>query len=144
MDLVAEPLDSFGPKGDHIPCAEHLLQTSRLYPSVVPSDILLISRSRPVMTSTTSRSARARTRQGMVFRFRDADTRFGVSRRTTARLAKQLGMTETEVIHFAIAQLARDQLPGYEPDDAALTPKQLQRIKQLEPQGRMRVTESLF
>jgi hypothetical protein len=80
----------------------------------------------------------------MVFRFRDVDTRFGVSRRTTARLAKQLGMTETEVIHFAIAQLAREQLPTYEPDDAALSPKQLKRIKQLEPQGRMQTTERLF
>jgi hypothetical protein len=53
-------------------------------------------------------------------------------------------MTETEVIHFAIAQLAREQLPTYEPDDAALTPKQLKRIKQLEPQGRMQTTERLF
>jgi hypothetical protein len=96
------------------------------------------------MTSTSTRSSRTRLRQGIVFRFRDADTRFGVSRRTTTRLAKQLGMTETEVIHFAIAQLAREQLPAYEPDDGALTPKQLERIKQLEPQGRMRIAETLF
>ena len=80
----------------------------------------------------------------MVFRFRDADTRFGVSRRTTARLARQLGMTETEVIHFAIAQLAREQLPAYAPDDAALTSKQLARVKEMEPQGRMRTVENLF
>ena len=96
------------------------------------------------MPATPSRSSATRQRQGMVFRFRDTDTRFGVSRRTTARLAKQLGMTETEVIHFAIAQLAREQLPAYEPDDAALSSKQLDRIKKLEPQGRMRTVESLF
>ena len=96
------------------------------------------------MASNPTRSSAAHLRQGMVFRFRDADTRFGVSRRTTARLAKQLGMTETEVIHFAIAQLAREQLPTYEPDDAALTPKQLERIRRLEPQGRMRTAESLL
>ncbi len=96
------------------------------------------------MSSTTSRASASSLRQGMVFRFRDTDTRFGVSRRTTTRLAKQLGMTETEVIHFAIAQLAREQLPAYEPDDAALTSKQLDRIKKLEPQGRMRTAESLF
>ena len=96
------------------------------------------------MASTPARSSSARLRQGIVFRFRNADTRFGVSRRTTTRLAKQLGMTETEVIHFAIAQLAREQLPAYAPDDAALTPEQLERIKQLEPQGRMRNAESLF
>lgn len=96
------------------------------------------------MPSTPARASAPRLRQGMVFRFRDTDTRFGVSRRTTTRLAKQLGMTETEVIHFAIAQLAREQLPAYEADDAALSSKQLARIKQLEPQGRMRTTESLF
>jgi hypothetical protein len=96
------------------------------------------------MATSSARSPTARLRQGMVFRFRDTDTRFGVSRRTTARLAKRLGMTETEVIHFAIAQLAREQLPAYAPDDAALTRKQLDRIKQMEPQGRMRTTESLF
>lgn len=96
------------------------------------------------MPSTPTRSSAARPRQGMVFRFRDTDTRFGVSRRTTTRLAKHLGMTETEVIHFAIAQLAREQLPAYQADDATLSSKQLDRIKQLEPQGRLRTTESLF
>jgi hypothetical protein len=96
------------------------------------------------MASIPTRSSAARLRQGMVFRFRDTDTRFGVSRRTTTRLAKQLGMTETEVIHFAIAQLAREQLPAYQPDDAALTRKQMDRIRQMEPQGRMRAVETLF
>jgi hypothetical protein len=96
------------------------------------------------MASTPTRSSAARLRQGMVFRFRDTDTRFGVSRRTTTRLAKQLGMTETEVIHFAIAQLAREQLPAYQPDDAALTRKQMDRIRQMEPQSRMRAVETLF
>lgn len=96
------------------------------------------------MATTPHSSARSRLRQGIIFRFRDSDTRFGVSRRTAARLAKQLGMTETEVIHYAIAQLAREQLPAYEPDDTQLTPRQLKRIKQLEPQGRMRTTERLF
>ena len=96
------------------------------------------------MATNPNRSSSAHLRQGMVFRFRDTDTHFGVSRRTTARLARQLGMTETEVIHFAIAQLAREQLPAYAPDDAALTRKQLERIKQMEPQGRLRTVESLF
>ena len=96
------------------------------------------------MASTSARSSATSLRQGMVFRFRDVDTRFGVSRSTTTRLAKQLGMTETEVIHFAIAQLAQAQLPAYAPDDAALTHKQLEHIKRLEPQGRMKTLESLF
>jgi hypothetical protein len=90
------------------------------------------------------KAAPERTAKGMVFRFREADTRFGVSRATTARLAQHLGLTETEVIHFAIAQLAREQLPAYAPDDGALTKAQLARIKKLEPQGRFRADQSLF
>ena len=74
----------------------------------------------------------------------DGDTPFGVSRRTVKRLAKQLGRTETEVIHFAIAQLASALLPAYEPDDGALSAKQIDRIKRIEPQGRMWVGEALF
>ena len=96
------------------------------------------------MGPTSNRSSRPRAREGIVFRFREKDTRFGVSRRTAKRLAKLLGMTETEVIHFAIAQLASLQLPAYEPDEGALTPKQLERIRSLEPQGRMQVSEGLF
>ncbi len=96
------------------------------------------------MPTTPTGASAPRLRQGMVFRFRETDTRFGVSRRTTTRLAKHLGMSETEVIHFAIAQLAREQLPAHETDDAALSSKQLDRIKQIEPQGRMRTLESLF
>ena len=96
------------------------------------------------MGTASNRTTRARAPAGIVFRFREKDTRFGVSRRTAKRLAKQLGMTETEVIHFAIAQLAGVQLPAYEPDDGALTQKQLERIKSLVPQGRMQVREELF
>ena len=93
---------------------------------------------------TRTKNTPERTAKGMVFRFRDVDTRFGVSRSTTAKLAKHLGLTETEVIHFAVAQLAKEQLPAYAQDDGALTKAQLQRIQKLEPQGRFRPDESLF
>lgn len=39
--------------------------------------------------------------------------------------------------------MARDTLPAYEQDDGPLTDKQFARLKQMVPQGRMRVTTSL-
>jgi hypothetical protein len=53
-------------------------------------------------------------------------------------------MTETDVIHFAVARLAREELPGYAPDEGPLTDTQLRAILKLAPQGRMLVEESLF
>ena len=80
----------------------------------------------------------------MLFRFRDQDTAFGVTRKTTHDLAVQLGMSETQVLHVALAKMARDYLPGYEPDDGPLTSRQLAAIGRIVPQGKMKVTESLL
>ncbi len=80
----------------------------------------------------------------LLFRYRGRDTVAGVSRKTATRLAKTLGLTETQAIHLALARLAQETLPRYEPDEAPLTEKQLQAIKRLEPQGRLVVSEDLF
>jgi len=80
----------------------------------------------------------------LLFRYRGQDTPAGVSRKTAVRLATTLGLTETQAIHLALARLAQETLPRYEPDDGPLTAKQLKAIKRLEPQGRMEVSESLF
>ncbi len=80
----------------------------------------------------------------VLLRYRDADTAFGVSRGTATRLAGFLGMSETQVIHVALAQFARQTLPGYEVDNGPLTKAQQKAIEKLEPQGRMKVTKSLF
>lgn len=87
--------------------------------------------------------ARHRT-SNVILRYRDRDTRFGVSRKTTARLADALGLTETQVIHLALAELAARHLPGYEPDDGPVAKATLARIRKRVPQGRMTVDESLF
>ncbi len=58
----------------------------------------------------------------MILRYRERDTPFAVSRRTTTRLADTLGMTETQVIHLALAELAARHLPQYAPDDGPLKP----------------------
>jgi len=80
----------------------------------------------------------------LLFRYRGSDTVAGVSRKTATRLAKTLGLTETQAIHLALARLAQETLPRYEPDDAPLTEQQLTAIKRLEPQGRLGVSEDLF
>jgi hypothetical protein len=85
-----------------------------------------------------------KSQDAMLFRFRDQDTAFGVTRKTTHELAVQLGMSETQVLHVALAKMARDYLPAYEPDDGPLTSRQLAAIRKIVPQGKMKVTVSLL
>ena len=94
--------------------------------------------------SVSSTRRKASAPQGILLRYRDADTQYGVTRRTTSRLAKTLGMSETQVIHAALALFARQNLPAYEADDGPLTPAQQKAINERQPKGRMTVKESLF
>ncbi len=80
----------------------------------------------------------------VLLRYRESDSAFGVSRNTTAKLAETLGLSETQVIHVALAQFARQTLPNYEIDNDPLSNAQHKAIKKLVPQGRMKVTKSLF
>lgn len=91
----------------------------------------------------TSTSTRRRTRN-VILRYRERDTPFAVSRKTTTRLADTLGMTETQVIHLALAELAARHLPQYAPDDGPLKPATLSQIRKRVRQGRMTVDEKLF
>lgn len=81
---------------------------------------------------------------GVLLRYRDQDTAYGVTRKTTTRLAKTLGLSETQVVHIALANLARQTLPRYEPDDGPLTAEQLAAIDKLVPQGRLKHAKRLF
>lgn len=81
---------------------------------------------------------------GVLLRYRDKDTAFGVTRRTTTRLAQTLGLSETQVVHVALANLARQTLPRYEADNGPLTGRQMDAIDRLQPPGRMKVKKSLF
>jgi antitoxin component of RelBE/YafQ-DinJ toxin-antitoxin module len=100
------------------------------------------------MTTKTSiktrTSPRATVPGRLLFRYRGQDSVAGVSRKTAVRLAKALGLTETQAIHLALARLAKETLPRYEADDGPLTAAQMNAIKKLEPQGRMVASESLF
>ncbi|MGH8704175.1 MAG: hypothetical protein ACREUO_02035 [Burkholderiales bacterium] len=82
--------------------------------------------------TATKRSPRAGS--GILLRYRDKDTAYGVTRKTTTRLARTLGLSETQVVHVALANLARQALPRYEPDDGPLTDEQMAAIRKLVPQ----------
>jgi hypothetical protein len=96
------------------------------------------------MPSSQSGAKPADKVDAMLFRFRAQDTAFGVTRRTIQALAEQLGMSETQVLHVALARMARDTLPAYEPDNGPLTDKQLAALRRMVPQGKMKVTSSLL
>ena len=96
------------------------------------------------MRSKPSKAKSADKVNAMLFRFRAQDTAFGVTRRTTHALAEQLGMSETQVLHVALARMARDTLPAYEVDNGPLTDKQLAALRRIVPQGKMKVTSSLL
>lgn len=81
----------------------------------------------------------------IAFRYRSQDSSTGVTRATAQRLAAVLGVDETQVIHFALHELASKFLPHYEPDDGPLTPAQRQQIKKSAPKAKGgTVRSSLF
>jgi hypothetical protein len=81
---------------------------------------------------------------GLLLRYRDRDTAYGVTRKTATRLAQTLGLSETQVVHVALANLARQTLPRYEADSGPLTTEQLAAIDKIVPQGRLRPSKRLF
>jgi len=81
---------------------------------------------------------------GILLRYRDKDSAYGVSRATAVKLADTLGVSETQVIHVALAHLAKQTLPRYEIDNGPLTEEQMDEIRRLQPAGRMKPRERLF
>jgi hypothetical protein len=67
--------------------------------------------------------------ENLLLKFRAKDTSYGVTRSTIKALANELDVTETQVIHIALSQFARDTLPAYAPDDGALSPKQMAALR---------------
>jgi hypothetical protein len=69
--------------------------------------------------------------------FRNKDGLLGVTRGTVRKLAAELNLKETQVVHFALRRLADSVLPAYEPDDGPLSDTQLAAIRSLA--GRQKV-----
>ncbi|MGQ0655348.1 MAG: hypothetical protein ACT4P4_24320 [Betaproteobacteria bacterium] len=82
----------------------------------------------------------------LLVRFKDRDTPFHVTRSTVGRLAKVLGLSETDVIHKALADYAQRHLPAYEPDNGPLAEEQHDAIDAMTESTRRayRETDSLF
>jgi len=85
-------------------------------------------------TKRASANRKPPTASGILLRYRDKDTAYGVTRKTTTRLADTLGLSETQVVHIALANLARQTLPRYEADNGPLTDEQYAVIERLVPQ----------
>ena len=54
-----------------------------------------------------------------------------MTRATLAKLAEELGLNETQVIHYALRQLATSVLPAYEADDGPLEASEVKVVKRL-------------
>ena len=84
----------------------------------------------------------------LLLKFRDRDTRYGVTRSTVKSLAAELQVSETQVVHLALSKLAEEVLPAYQPDDGPLTAAQLNTVRKLAktamPVGKVIAKQSLF
>lgn len=59
-----------------------------------------------------------------LFQLRPRDNEFGVSEETFLRLMDELALNQTELVHKALRNLAKEVLPAYEPDDGPLSDAQ--------------------
>ena len=84
--------------------------------------------------------------KSLLVRFRDKDSRAGVTRRTLKQVADALGVSETEAVHQALAEYAARHVPGYEADEGPLSDASIERIREAvrRQHGEARVVESLF
>jgi len=87
-------------------------------------------------------------KDSLLLKFRTRDTSSGVTRGTVKALAKELDVTETQVVHLALSKFAAGVLPAYEPDDGALTSSQVAALRkdaaQHLPKGKILSSEALF
>ena len=86
--------------------------------------------------------------ENLLMKFRSKDTQFGVTRGTVKAMAKELDVSETQVIHLALSKFATDVLPSYAPDDGPLTAKQIKALRKDAakhlPTGKTLSTDALF
>lgn len=101
--------------------------------------IFHIHQKRPMTNATPTK---------LLLTFRTKDTSTGVTRNTIQQLASQLDINETAVVHLALAKLAKETLPAYEPDDGPLTDQKVlviqEKGKPLLPTGQIIARRSLF
>lgn len=92
------------------------------------------------------RKSAVKVQQAVLVRLRKQDSPYGVTRDTLQRLAKTLHLKVSEVVHVALAECAKANLPRYAIDNGPLTSKEHERIAELtqETRATYRETDSLF
>jgi hypothetical protein len=82
----------------------------------------------------------------VLVRFKKHDSAYGVTRATVQKLAKTMHLNVSDLVHVALAECAKANLPRYETDNGPLTAKEHQRIAEFTQDTRAtyRETESLF
>jgi hypothetical protein len=84
----------------------------------------------------------------LLVKFRANDTKNGVSRRMVKAMAAEMGVSETQVIHIALAQYAEENMPICVPDNGPLTGKQITALRKDAAKhmssGKVTYHESLF
>ena len=96
----------------------------------------------PIVKTSRARSSPRATGGKLLVSFRDKDGLLGVTRGTMRRLAAELNLNETQVVHIALRRLADSVLPAYEPDDGPLTAEQLAAIRRLAGRQEIRSVSS--
>jgi len=87
-----------------------------------------------VMTAPATKPATASDQdkaKKSLLNFRSSDGLFGVTRNTMRKLAAELNLNESQVVHVALRRLADSVLPAYEADDGPLSAAQLATIRRL-------------
>jgi hypothetical protein len=84
--------------------------------------------------------------ESMLIRFREKDSKEGVTRATVRRIAKTLDLSETAAVHRALVEFAQRYVPRYERDNGEITKAQLAKIRALvrKKHGEAVVVDSLF
>lgn len=85
-------------------------------------------------------------RKAVLVRLRSKDTPYGITHTTLQKLAESMDLNVSDVVHVALAQCARANLPRYEMDEGALTREHHGKIADLTRGTRAtyRETDSLF
>ena len=84
--------------------------------------------------------------KSLLVRFRDRDSKDGVTRRTLKNVASALGLSETQAIHRALVEYAQRHVPRYAKDDGPLSDETHERIREAvqRQHGEGTLIESLF
>lgn len=84
--------------------------------------------------------------EALLIRFRDKDSKEGISRATMKKIARALDLSETATVHRALVEFAQRYVPQYPRDDGPITKEQHRAIAEVvrRKHGEAVVVEMLF